>query len=154
MIQSPLMQLENIEINSFNFGFTKKPRKRTINIHADNLDFDFIPQANKKDPDKKRILFNLKTKSDAQGISINLSLTYSFNFTEEKSEEDKNKFIISGLLPQIISFCRGYLYSVSSNLPARIILPPINVIESVKEKIQEPQGEITQNVKEEKESLR
>jgi hypothetical protein len=134
MYPSPLVKLHKIEIASFSYSIKQPTRKKEILIPASELDFNAEPSFNKNDKKKKRATFYLETNNKSKIIDFKICLIIDYSFLKETKPEDEFKYFSIGLIPQIISFIRGYLFSITSNGPARIVLPFINVIESLKEK--------------------
>lgn len=138
MNATQLLLLEDIRVFSFQYGFTpeidkKKNPKKSI-LEATDLDFNFKVQDNKQDKKRKRILFFLFTKNDLLAINFKIGLVYQFSFLEKHDNEKVAKFIAEVLIPQIISFLRGYLLAASEKGPFQILLPSINIFESLKSK--------------------
>lgn len=130
-----LLQLEEIRVLSFkyNCNLETKEKKKEI-IEASDLDFDFIIQDNKESVKRKRILFSLKTTNKSMIVKFEITVLYQFSFFKDKNDQEISDSVQTVLIPQIISFLRGYLLASTEKGPFAILLPSVNVIESLKEK--------------------
>lgn len=133
MFQTSLLHLENIEVVHLSIGL-KKQNEKQIEILAEDISFQIKIQCHQKNPLKRRIAFNLKAVNEKSPLSFEIDLFYEFSFLEKKSEEDEKKIIATAILPQIYSFTRGYLFAATEKGPFTILLPSVNVIESLNEK--------------------
>jgi hypothetical protein len=150
MKATQLLLLEDIKVISFQYGLndqTIKNRKtpKTI-LEAADLDFDFKVQDNKQDKKKKRILFYLSSNNDSLVVNFKIGLIYQFSFLKEHDDEKVANFVGSVLIPQIISFLRGYLFAASEKGPFQILLPSMDVFESIKSKFSK-QGNVNDQEK-------
>jgi hypothetical protein len=135
MRQSSLLSLHKIEVVSFSYGIKKKRglKKETL-LSGDELDFEFIPQAKKKGSEKKRLIFSLKTNERSSFVNFEVTVVMDYSFLVDKTPGKEVVSIVGLLLPQVISFLRGYLLASTTNSPTTVVLPFINMIESIKEK--------------------
>lgn len=133
MRQSSLVKLLKIDMVSFSYSVKQPISKKETIITANELDFKAEPSFNKNDKKKKRAIFYLETNKKSKIVDFKICLSFDYAFLKEAKTEDEIKYFSIGLIPQIISFIRGYLFSVTSNGPVRIVLPFIDVIESIKD---------------------
>lgn len=135
MHPTTLLQLEEIRVLSFkyNCNLETKEKKKEI-IEASDLDFDFTIQDNKESVKRKRILFSLKTTNKSMIVKFEITVLYQFSFFKDKNDQEISDSVQTVLIPQIISFLRGYLLASTEKGPFAILLPSVNVIESLKEK--------------------
>ena len=139
MKATQLLQLDDVKVISFQYGLndqTVKNKKspKTI-LEAADLDFDFKVQDNKQDKKKKRILFFIYSKNNSLVVNFKIGLIYQFSFLKEHEDEKIANFVGSVLIPQIISFLRGYLFAATEKGPFQILLPSVNVFDSLKNKL-------------------
>lgn len=136
MKTSTLLKLLKIEVDSFSYGIKKRRglKKNTI-FDAEWVNFDFHPLTNKKDPNKKKIIFQIFSNEESKNLDFNLSVSIEYKVVDKNEpKEEHNKRIATVLLPQAISFSRGYLYAATQNLASIITLPFIDVLKSLEEK--------------------
>ena len=95
---------------------------------------EFIPQAKKKGSEKKRLIFSLKTNERSSFVNFEVTVVMDYSFLVDKTPGKEVVSIVGLLLPQVISFLRGYLLASTTNSPTTVVLPFINIIESIKEK--------------------
>jgi hypothetical protein len=133
MKQSSLLKLRKIEVISFAYGIKKKRglNKETL-MSAEEMDFEFTPQVNKKDDDIRRLIFSLKTNDTSPFVHFEVTVVMEYSFLVSKPTEEKMDSIVGILIPQLISFLRGYLVASTTNSPSTVILPFIDVVESIK----------------------
>ena len=133
MKQSSLLKLRKIEVISFAYGIKKKRglNKETL-MSAEEIDFEFTPQVNKKDGDIRRVIFSLKTNDTSPFVYFEVTVVLEYSFLVSKPTEEKMDGIVGILIPQLISFLRGYLVASTTNSPSTVILPFIDVVESIK----------------------
>lgn len=131
MIPSSIVKLDEIQICKLSFEIDTKNEFKGLN--ADDLDFKFIPLNHKEDKKKKRICFEIKTKNRKLGINFEIIAIYDYSFFEEKNKKEEIMAGVGAIMPQIISFVRGILYSISRYTACPVNLPLINVIESINE---------------------
>jgi hypothetical protein len=133
MKQSSLLKLHKIEVVSFGYGIKKKRglKKETL-LSAEELDFEFTPQAKKKGSDIRRLIFSLKTNESSAFVHFEVTVVMEYLFLVSKTMEEELVSTVALLIPQVISFLRGYLVASTTNSPSTVILPFIDVVESIK----------------------
>lgn len=130
MIQSSLVKLDDIQICKLFFEIDSKNEFKGLN--ASDIDFNFFPLDHKEDKKKKRIFFEIKNTNKKLGVNFDIVVIYDYSFIDKKNKEEEIKVGVGAIMPQIISFVRGILYSISRYTVCPVTLPSINVIESIK----------------------
>jgi hypothetical protein len=130
MIPSSLVKLDEIQVCKLFYEIDGNYDFKGVN--ASDIDFNFFPLDHKDDKTKKRIFFQIFNSNKKIGINFDIVIVYDYSFVEKKNKDEEIKIGVGAIMPQIVSFVRGILFSISRFTSRPVTLPSINVIESIK----------------------
>jgi len=148
---SPL-KIVGFEISTFSLSTEGALNDSNYIPKAEDIKFKVTPYQNKEKENWFKLDFTIQTKRKG---AVNFEVA-GFAVLEIPKNLDVDEWLTTASIPMIFSTLRGFLFASTLNSPVRIILPLINITESLNEigyieeeipKIKKPEKPNKQNQK-------
>ena len=84
MIASKKISLNNIDVLTFEFGLKKNSNKKSFNISASHLDFEFKPQTSSEDETKHRGVFLLISTEKCNLVDFKIEVSFECELINQR----------------------------------------------------------------------
>jgi hypothetical protein len=132
MKPSPLNLLE-FAIKGYGYKLKKNYKPCRFSPESEMIDFSVIPKQHKERKSRFMCEFNLKLKGKKTPVTLNVEGFAVVEFPENFKEKKVKEMIFFAVFPMIYSTLRGYVLSATLSAPVSVVLPLVNIIDSLKE---------------------